>query len=157
MWSNDCLNGLSVCLLIAILLIQMHEQGRNGGVETKMERSDEMKICEICCYFMWEEWTSGFPVCSCWEEREWTIALYRWLIPRDVKIKDSNEDLAGKRQEGCVSPADVALPSFCWKECWATDGHAFRQPWVLFIFSRYYPPLCRSGPIIFWAEISARS
>lgn len=106
-WSNDCLNRLSICPLIAIPLTQMHEQWRNGGVETKMQRSDE-KMWDLLLFYA-RRVTSGSPVCSCWEEREWTTALYRWLISRDIRIKESTEDLAGERQEGCLSPGGVLV------------------------------------------------
>lgn len=102
--------------------------------------------------------TTGSPICSCWEERGCITALYRQLIPRDIGMKDSSEDLAGVRQPSCLSPPDVLLclhPAGMSVE--AADGHAFRPPWALFFFRGCHTSLGRPGPIIFCTEISAMS
>lgn len=106
-WSNDCLNGLSICLLIAFPPIQIHVQWRSEGGETKMQRVDEIEKCESCCYFTLRVRSDHRPP---------------WFVP------------AGRRgDEPLLSTGDWCLGTFGWRRAvriWPEKGSllAFFQP-----------------------------
>lgn len=121
-----------------------------------MQRTDEMEKCESCCYFTLRVRSDHrLPYLFLLGGE----GMHHWqLIPRDIGMKDSSEDLAGVRQPSCLSPPDVLLclhPAGMSVE--AADGHAFRPPWALFFFRGCHTSLGRPGPIIFCTEISAMS
>lgn len=139
-WCNDCLNGLSISLLI---LFHLYRYMSSAEMEVLKQKCKEVvKWCQICYYFMWEQGTSGSPVCSCWEERQWTTALCRWLIPRDIRIKESSEDWLEKGMLLCLQSAGtnvgllMGMPSDKPGCCFSSAGVTHLCADVDLLFSR---------------------
>lgn len=98
-WSNSCLNGLSIFLLMCFPLVEIHVHWRNEGVETKNMKSWwQGKMWDLQLFYTNnEEWPRAPFVPAGRRGNELLLYIGGWFL-RDTWIKESSEDLGTEWQ-----------------------------------------------------------